>query len=78
MQFNIYLKRLNDRMKAPIEHHARAIAIEVLVEMLKAFALATKVMRENRFSKCIQPHMISLVLKTSRRVLPSGLVRGRQ
>ncbi|VDC00351.1 unnamed protein product [Peniophora sp. CBMAI 1063] len=49
VQFNIYLKRLNDRLRVPLEHHARAIAVEVLVEMLKALALATKVMRENRF-----------------------------
>ncbi|KZV68791.1 hypothetical protein PENSPDRAFT_504967 [Peniophora sp. CONT] len=43
-----YVKRLQVRLQAPMRSGAREVAVTSLVEMLKALALATKMVRRNR------------------------------
>ena len=50
-RFEAYIKRLSIRVRAAWGHEAEALAIRALVEMLKAFMLATKFVKEGRFSK---------------------------
>ena len=50
-RFEAYVKRLSIRVKATLGLEAQALAIKALVEMLKAFMVATKFVKEGRFSK---------------------------
>lgn len=50
-RFTVYVERLHLRVRAPLGREAKMVAVKALVEMLKAFALATKMLRMNRFGQ---------------------------
>ena len=71
-----YVKRLEVRVQAPMNSNARDIAIRALVEMLKAFAVATKMLRKNRagmhMRSYLRPLSMNSKLLFNIRALPQG------
>lgn len=49
-RLSVYIERLKLRLRTPLGDEARMIAVKALAEMLKAFAIATKIMCQNRLS----------------------------
>ncbi|VDB91475.1 unnamed protein product [Peniophora sp. CBMAI 1063] len=53
-RLQVYIERLEVRIKAPLRDQAKTIAVKALAEMLKAFAIATKMMRQNRLGMFVR------------------------
>ena len=52
-KFEYYLTRLDLRLRMPVSEQSRELTIKIFVEMLKAIALVTQMMRQKRASKSI-------------------------
>ncbi|VDC02444.1 unnamed protein product [Peniophora sp. CBMAI 1063] len=59
-RFRVYIERLQVRIRVPLKSQSSEIAVRALVEMLKAFELATKMLRKGRIR-----HFLDALFSTS-------------
>ncbi|VDB84609.1 unnamed protein product [Peniophora sp. CBMAI 1063] len=52
--FRAYVQRMEIRVNAPMRQETRMIAIKTLAQMLRTLAIATKMIRKNRFERFLQ------------------------
>jgi hypothetical protein len=61
-----FLTRLNIHTEMPLTDGMMDILVRIMVEVLSVLALATKQIKQGRFSKCIPPSYFAFVLKCFR------------